>query len=348
MPALAVATRLAALRPDIEPVIVGATRGIEAQLLPSRPFRYCLLPIEPLYRRQWWKNLRLPVVAGRVHRELRQLFVREQPAAVLGTGGYASAPSVWYAARRGIPTAIQEQNAFPGLATRLLAGRVRHIYLGMPEGRSRLSPGPQTQVFDTGNPVAPPDQARRSASLTRFGLSGDERVLLVTGGSQGAVAINRAVAAWLERGGGGGLTMLWATGRGSHAEFARFHRPPSVQVFDFLDPIQDAYAVASLVVGRAGMMTGAELCAWGVPMVLVPLPTSAGDHQRHNASALGAAGAALVVEQGPDLSVRLAGAIGNLLGDSGRLIRMAEAARMRGRPHAVDEIVTQFLTLFRG
>jgi UDP-N-acetylglucosamine--N-acetylmuramyl-(pentapeptide) pyrophosphoryl-undecaprenol N-acetylglucosamine transferase len=348
MPALAIATRLAAVRPDVEPVLVGAIRGIEAQLLPTRPFRYCLLPIEPLYRRQWWKNLRLPLVAAKVYRDLRQLFDREQPAAVLGTGGYASAPSVWYAARRGIPAAIQEQNAFPGLATRLLAGRVGHIYLGMPEGRTRLTPGPETRVFDTGNPVTPPNPARRAGALTRFGLSGGERVLLVTGGSQGAVAINRAVAAWLERGGGSDLTILWATGRGSHSEFARFHRPPSVQVFDFLDPIQDAYAVASMVVGRAGMMTGAELCAWGVPMVLVPLPTSAGDHQRHNAAALGAAGAAVVVEQGPDLSVRLAGTIGTLLGDPGRLIRMAEAARTRGRPDAVDEIVTQFLALFRG
>jgi len=348
MPALAIATRLAALRPDVEPVMVGAARGIEAQLLPTRPFRYCLLPIEPLYRQQWWKNLRLPLVAVKVYRELRQLFEREEPAAVLGTGGYASAPSVWYAARCGIPTAIQEQNAFPGLATRLLAGRVGQIYLGMPEGRARLSPGPMTRVFDTGNPVTPPNPARRAPALARFGLSGDERVLLVTGGSQGAVAINRAVAAWLGRGGGSDLTILWATGRGSHAEFAHFHRPPSVQVFDFLDPIQDAYAVASLVVGRAGMMTGAELCAWGVPMVLVPLPTSAGDHQRHNAAALGAAGAAVVVEQAPDLSVRLAGTIEALLADPGRLVRMSEAARTRGRPGAVDEIVTQFLTLFRG
>jgi UDP-N-acetylglucosamine--N-acetylmuramyl-(pentapeptide) pyrophosphoryl-undecaprenol N-acetylglucosamine transferase len=173
-------------------------------------------------------------------------------------------------------------------------------------------------------------------------------VLLVTGGSQGALAINRAVADWLEAGGGSGLTVLWATGRGSYAEFARLHRPPAVQVFDFLDPIQDAYAVASLVVGRAGMMTGAELCAWGLPMILVPLPTSAGDHQRHNAAALAAAGAAVVMEQGDGLSNRLAATVGDLLGGSTRLAQMAKAARTRGRPAAVDEIVTQFLTLLTG
>jgi UDP-N-acetylglucosamine--N-acetylmuramyl-(pentapeptide) pyrophosphoryl-undecaprenol N-acetylglucosamine transferase len=96
------------------------------------------------------------------------------------------------------------------------------------------------------------------------------------------------------------------------------------------------------------MMTGAELCAWGLPMILIPLPTSAGDHQRHNAAALQAAGAALLVEHGTDLSARLAAAVNNLSGDPGRLTRMAQAARARGRPAAVDEIVTQFLTLLGG
>lgn len=348
MPALAIAERLRARRPDLEPVLVGANRGIEARILPTRSFRYHLLPIEPLYRREWWRNVRWPLVAARVYRALGRLFAEERPLAVLGTGGYASAPSVWYAARHGLPTALQEQNAYPGLATRLLADRVDHIYLGMPEARSRLRPGLATRVFDPGNPVAPPEPGRRAAALVRFGLAGDERVLLVTGGSQGAVAINQAVAQWLDRGGGHGTTVLWATGRGSHAQFARYDRPPAVQVFDFLDPIQDAYAVATLVIGRAGMMTAAELCAWGVPMVLVPLPTSAGDHQRHNAAALASAGAAVALEQGPDLSARLASTVDGLFGDGPRLARMAGAARSRGRPAAVDEIVTQFLTLFGG
>ena len=348
MPALAIATRLRERRPEIEPVLVGAERGIEAQLLPKRDFRYHLLPAEPIYRRQWWKNFRWPVVAGRLLSRLSDLFESEQPLAVVGTGGYASGPAVWFATRRRLPTAIQEQNAYPGLVTRLIASRVRHIYLGLPEARARLKPGRGTQVFDTGNPIAPPDPSRRPAALARFGLAPDRSrapVLLVTGGSQGAVAINQAIAAWIDSGAAAGVTVLWAAGRGTYPQFASYHRPPQVQVFDFLDPIADAYAVADLVVARAGMMSGAELCAWGLPSVLIPLPTAAEDHQRYNAEALASAGAARMILQRDLTPESLNGVLSELLADPDRRQAMSRAALARGKPAASDEIVSYLLTL---
>lgn len=347
MPALAIAARLRDTCPDLEPVLVGAERGIEAELLPSRGFRFHLLPFEPIYRRQWWKNVRLPAMAVRVLSGLGRVFAEENPVAVLGTGGYASGPAVWLAARRGIPVAIQEQNAFPGLATRLLSRRVDEVYLGLHEARQRLRFGSRTRVIDTGNPITPPDPGRRGQALVRFGLaeSPERPVLLVTGGSQGAVALNETVAEWLKEGGGDGCTLLWATGRGSYGHFARLHRPPAVQVFSFLDPIADGYAVADLVVARAGMMTGAELCAWGLPSVLVPLPTAAEDHQRFNALALQAAGAAVMLEQ-RDLSAASFGeVVGGLLGDPGRRASLAQAARARGKPDAAAQIVAQLVAI---
>jgi UDP-N-acetylglucosamine--N-acetylmuramyl-(pentapeptide) pyrophosphoryl-undecaprenol N-acetylglucosamine transferase len=351
MPALAIASRLRARRPDLEPVLVGAERGIEATLLPGRDFRFHLLPVDPLYRHQWWKNLRWPLTAARLSRRLGVIFSAEHPVGVLGTGGYASAPSVWFAGRRGIPTAIQEQNAFPGLATRLFSRRVNHVYLGLPEARNRLHFGRDTAVFDTGNPIPSPDPSRRAGALARFGLEGAEAhsraVVLVTGGSQGSLAINEAMAGWLDTGSAGEarITVLWATGRGSYARYAHYHRPPAVQVFDFLDPIADGYSVADLAVGRAGMMTGAELCAWGIPSVLIPLPSAAGDHQRHNAEALAAAGASVMLPQRDLSPLRLGEVIGGLLSDRKRLRRMAELARSRGKPAAADEIVSHFLAL---
>ena len=140
--------------------------------------------------------------------------------------------------------------------------------------------------------------------------------------------------------------MLWATGRGSYEQFAPLHAPPAVRVFDFLYPMADAYSVADLVVARAGMMTGAELCAWGLPSVLIPLPTAAADHQTANAEALASAGAARMLVQ-RDLTVAsFAQAVGGLLHDPVRRRQMAEAALARGRPHALDTILSHLLTLF--
>jgi UDP-N-acetylglucosamine--N-acetylmuramyl-(pentapeptide) pyrophosphoryl-undecaprenol N-acetylglucosamine transferase len=345
MPALAIAQALRERAPDVEPVLVGAVRGVEARLLPTRDFRYHLLPSEPIYRRTWWRNARWPLLAGRLLRDLARLFAAERPAAVLGTGGYASAPVVWWAARQGIPTAVQEQNAYPGLATRWLSRRVRHVYLGLPEARRLLRFGPRTEVFETGNPIVPPSPERRAGALARFGLEGRRPVVLVTGGSQGALAVNRAVAGWLDSGGPGGADLLWVTGRGTHAEFAARHRPPAVQVIDFLDPMADGYAVADLVVSRAGMITVAELCAWGLPSVLVPLPTAAADHQTHNARVLADAGASALLPQPELTGARLGELVSALLEDHARLSAMAALALARGRPEAAADIVSKLLTL---
>ncbi len=344
MPALAIADALTAHAPAVEPVLIGAARGVEARILPGREYRFYLLPSEPIYRRSWWKNLRWPFVAGRLLREVSRVFDAEQPAVVLGTGGYASGPVVWWAARQGIPTAIQEQNAYPGLATRWLSRRVRHVYLGLPEARRLLRFGPATEVFDTGNPIAPPAPARREAGQARFGVNGTRPVVLVTGGSQGALALNQSVAAWLDDGGPDPADLIWITGRGTYQQFQRY-QSPRVRVVDFLDPMADAYAVADLVVSRAGMITVAELCAWGLPSVLIPLPTAAADHQNFNARVLAEAGASLVVPQSELSGARLREVTGRLLRDTDSLQRMAASALARGRPQSAPEIVSKLLTL---
>jgi UDP-N-acetylglucosamine--N-acetylmuramyl-(pentapeptide) pyrophosphoryl-undecaprenol N-acetylglucosamine transferase len=345
MPALSLAAELDRRGEGFEPVLVGAVRGVEARLLPTRDYRYHLLPSEPVYRRTWWKNLRWPLIAGQLLRRVEQLFAEEQPVAVLGTGGYASGPVVWWAARHGVPAAIQEQNAYPGLATRLLSRRVRHVYLGLPEARRLLRFGRDTKVFDTGNPITPPAPERREDARRQFGLDGSRPVLLVTGGSQGALAINRAIARWLDGGAADRVAVIWVTGRKTFAEFARYHRPPAVSVVNFLDPMADAYAVADLVVSRAGMITVAEISAWGLPSVLVPLPTAAADHQTHNARAMANAGAAVVVTQNGASADQLAGVLDGLLENPARRAEMAARSLARGRPNAARDIVSHLLTL---
>ena len=255
----------------------------------------------------------------------------------------------WSGGRRGtaIPTAVQEQNAYPGLATRLLSRRVRHVYLGLPEARSLLRFGPGHQVFDTGNPIAPPTPERRAAALARFGLDGTPaggagdrrqpgRARASTGRSP-AGSMRAGRQAWICSG-----SRAVAPTRSSPGATGR----PAVQVIDFLDPMADGYAVADLVVSRAGMITVAELCAWGLPSVLVPLPTAAADHQTHNARVLAEAGASAHAAAGG----AHAGAAGR---GGGRPAHRSRPPRRHGRAgaapgaglDAADEIVSKLLTL---
>jgi len=345
MPALALAQALRETRSDVEILLVGAARGIEAQLLPRYPYPYRLLPMEPLYRRTWWRNFRWPIIAWRVWRAVGRLLDTERPAVVVGTGGYAAGPTVWRAQRRGVPTALQEQNAFPGLATRWLAGRARQIHLGFPEAGARLAPGGATRLFTFGNPIRPPEAGDRTAALRELGLDPARACVLVFGGSQGARALNDALAGALARGLLPGVSVLWGTGTRSEAALAPHAEPGRVVVRGFFDPMTTVYRAADLVVCRAGAMTVAELCAWGKASVLVPLPTAAADHQTYNARAMADAGAAVLLPERDLTPDSLAGAVSGLLADGARLASLGARARDRGHPNAAREIASTILTL---
>lgn len=347
MPALGIAQALRAVDARVEPVLVGATRGVEPGILPARPFRYHLIAVEPIYRRTWWKNLRWPLVWWRVRGECRAILRTEQPALVVGTGGYAAGPLVWLATRRGIPVALQEQNAYPGIATRWLARRARQIHLGFPEARVHLRPGAHTEVHTFGNPITPPPDPRpdRATARRAWGLDPAAPLVLVVGGSQGARAINRAVALGVERDLWPAVSLVWSTGPATFAEFRRFEAAGRRVVRAFLDPIADAYAAADLVVARAGAMTTAELCAWGLPAVFVPLPTAAADHQTRNAAALAQAGAAVLLPEAGLTGEGLAQRVRALVGSPNRLAEMGRAAAARGAPEAALKIARKLLAL---
>ena len=343
MPALALAR--VATDEGHEVVLVGASRGIEAQILPRQSFRFHLLPMEPIYRRTWWRNLRWPLIALRAWQTAGEVLRQEQPAIVIGTGGYAAGPVVLRAQLAGIPTALQEQNAFPGLTTRLLARRARQVHLGFPEAERKLSPGPRTQIFVFGNPIAPAAEVDMSHARAQFGLNGGRRTVLIMGGSQGARALNETVARALDHGLLREVNLLWSTGAAHESSYSPRAVAGRIVVRGFFDPIASAYAAADLVVARAGAMTVAELCAWGKPSVLVPLPTAAADHQLFNAQALTNAGASVLLLERELNAESLAKAVEPLVRDVGRLAALGKSAKQRGHPNAARNIVAKVLEL---
>ncbi len=346
MPALALAEAFRAARSDVEPVLVGAERGVERLLLPERDYRYYLLSTEPIHRRALWRNLRWPSLAGRVLRECREVLDLERPSLVVGTGGYAAGPVLFSAVRRGLPIALQEQNAVPGLTTRLLARRARQLHLGFPEAKEALTTGPTTAVFAYGNPVSSrtrPADGGRAAGRAHLGIRPDAQVVLVTGGSQGSLIINQAVGKALDLEELADVTVLWSTGPVHWEGFKTHHQPPLRQLRPFWDPLAEALEAADLVVARAGAMTIADICACSLPSILVPLGTAAGGHQTHNARAMARSGAAIHVPEEGLGGRSLATTVQELLRDPARMAQMGSAAAARGAPDAARKIVAALL-----
>jgi UDP-N-acetylglucosamine--N-acetylmuramyl-(pentapeptide) pyrophosphoryl-undecaprenol N-acetylglucosamine transferase len=347
MPALAIADAIVAADSRFQPYFVGAERGLEAKVLPGRPWPYTLLPFEPIYRKQWWKNAALPLTMWRSLRGVREILRRENPVLAIGTGGYASGPALYAAAGRDIPTAIQEQNAFPGFASRRLASRVRQIHLGFPEARAHLKPGKDTEVLDTGNPIVPPPAIRpdRATAKRRLGFDPDKPLVLSTGGSQGSLAMNQVIAEAVKSGAWpADVQLLWQTGHGSFDQFKTL-AGQGRRVTAFLDPIADALAAADLAIGRAGAMTIADITAWELPSILIPLPTAAANHQLGNARAMADAGASTLLEQANLTAGSLCDAVRSLTGDAARMAGMASAAKSRARPDAAHQIAIAALRL---
>ncbi len=338
-PGLAIARALVRLQPDIEPFFIGAQRGVEKDILPTTEFPFALLELHPLYRRTPWNNWRTLLGGVKAWREVSRIAARGAPAAVVSTGGYAAGVGLAWARAHGVPTILHESNSHPGLTTRVFAGGATAIYLEFPEASARFSAGPNTDVRALGCPIDPPPvpAPSRKDARARWDLPEDAFVVLVTGGSQGARAINEAVAAWCARGLPDKVALIWGTGRAQAAAYVD-RETRMVRVRSYLAPIAEAYAAADLAVTRAGAMTIAELCAWGIPSVLIPLPTAAQDHQTSNARAVAENGAAVHLPQSELSADRLDTIVRGVLSSPASLVQMATAARARGRPDAAMDI----------
>lgn len=361
-PALALADALVAARPDVRPFFIGASRGVEAQILPARGLEHALLPVEGLQRGRGilgrLSALRAIPRLGVSLLRVADLVGSLRPEAVVVTGGYAGGPAGIVAGMRGIPLALQEQNAVPGKTTRLLSRWARQVHVAFPEAVDGLPARARSRVRLDGNPVRPVVARDVTASRSAFELPADAVVVLVTGGSQGSLALNRVIleavdgvaSGALER--PGRLHLLWATGPKNYDEACAaldaLGAPAWVRAMPYIDDMPVALAAADLAVGRAGAMTTAEFLNNGLPSVLVPLPTAAADHQTHNARSLEAAGAALVAPEAGLTGAGLWAHVLRLAQDEALRARMTAAATQRARPDAAAQIAADIATLLPG
>jgi UDP-N-acetylglucosamine--N-acetylmuramyl-(pentapeptide) pyrophosphoryl-undecaprenol N-acetylglucosamine transferase len=346
-PAIAIANELRSRLPGVEILFVGALGKMEMDKVPRAGFRITGLPVSAFHRRLTLKNLAFPF------RLLSSLFkaskvVRDfRPDLVIGTGGFASGPVLRVATRKGIPTMIQEQNSFPGVTNRLLAGRVTRIctaYSGMEKYF------PEEKIRITGNPVRSNlslPAGRMEEAMTHFGLRGDRPVILVFGGSQGARTLNQTLQAAIGRIGKSQVEVIWQTGTAflpAARAAVELEDCRNIHVYEFINEMNLAYAVASLVVCRSGAITLSELALLGKPAILVPLPSAAEDHQTNNARAFVDEGAAVLVE---DARARqdLAGIMLEMVDDPARLVAMSRQMARFARPQALNEIADEAIKL---
>jgi UDP-N-acetylglucosamine--N-acetylmuramyl-(pentapeptide) pyrophosphoryl-undecaprenol N-acetylglucosamine transferase len=344
-PGLAIARALVARNPAVEPHFVGARRGVEREVMPTTEFPFTLLDLHPMYRPQFWKNWRTLRGAAAAWGEMGRLARALRPRLVVGTGGYASGVALAWAWAHRVPIVQHIGDSHPGMTARFFTRVSREAYLGFPEAEQWL-PHKGCVFRFTGNPIDPPPDIRpdAAAARARWGFPPNARVLLVFGGSQGAGALNRAVAQWIDRGLPAALCLIWATGRGQYDAFRQYDRA-DVRVVPYLSPIADAYAASDLAFVRGGMMGTSELCAWGVPMIVCPLPTAAKDHQTANAVALAGAGAAIHMPQSELTAERLDEVVHALLSDPERMHQLTRGAASRARPHAAADIAGHIETL---
>ncbi len=283
-PAIAIANAIRRQCPDAEFLFVGARGKMEMEKVPEAGYRIKGIDIAGLNRSSLLKNLGLPFKIIKSFFQVRKIFSEFPPDVVIGVGGYSTFPVLKHAQVKGIPTFIHESNSFAGKANKMLAKGAVKVFTGT-DGMEKFFPAEKIMV--TGNPVRQQivrATVSREEALGFFGLEQEKITLLVVGGSLGAKSVNEAVLAGISDLLKAGLQVIWQTGKALSAEAARIAvEHPQVWANTFISNMENAYAAADLIIARAGAMTVAEICVVKKPVIFVPYPFAAEDHQTVNA-----------------------------------------------------------------
>lgn len=351
-PALSIANRLKEINPDTEILFVGAEGRMEMEKVPAAGYRIIGLPVAGLQRKLTLSNLSLPFKIIKSLGMAGKILDEFHPDIAVGVGGYASAPLLWCASRKKIPTLIQEQNGFAGLTNKILGKRVGKICVAY-EGMEKFFPA--GKIVMTGNPIRseiiPATQAMKEEAVRYYGLDPEKKHIFIVGGSLGSRTLNESVKKWITDGcpGGEDVEVLWQCGKYYKESVDRFaaaagDRMRFIHYSDFIRRMDLAYAMADVVISRSGASSVSELCAAGKAVIFVPSPNVAEDHQTHNAMALVKKDAAMIVTDAEAPEKLMKTACG-LLENGAKRKMMEKNISALARRDAADRIVSEIYLL---
>ena len=349
-PAVSIANAIKAKHPDADILFVGAQGRMEMQRVPAAGYPIKGLPICGFDRKNLLRNIKVLFKIWKSQRMASQILKEFKPMVAVGVGGYASGPTLNKAAAMGIPCLIQEQNSYAGVTNKLLAKKAEKICVAY-EGMERFFPA--EKIIMTGNPVRQnvlesklsQEEARKS-----FGLDAQKKTILLVGGSLGARTINESVLQHLDLIKTSGIQYIWQTGKYYHTaileQLKKYEEEnlPMLKVTDFISDMGTAYKAADLIISRAGASSISEFCLIGKPVILVPSPNVAEDHQTKNAMALVNKEAALYVKDAEAPATLLTLAV-DTINDDQKLAKLSENILKLGLRNSADIIADEVIKL---
>lgn len=340
-PAIAIADELKRRLPDAEILFVGAKDRMEMQKVPQAGYPIEGLWISGLQRKLSWQNLLFPLKFISSLLKSRSIIKRFKPDAVIGTGGFASGAVVKVAGQMGIPTFIQEQNSYAGITNKMLAKNAHKICVAYDAMEQFF---PKEKIVKTGNPIRDGllnIGEYRSEGLSYFHLDSERKTLLVLGGSLGARRINQLIEQQLPLFEQLGVQVLWQCGKLYYEEYKKYNSE-QVRVLAFIDRMELAYAAADVIISRAGASSVSELCVVGKPVIFIPSPNVAEDHQTKNARAIADKQAAILLRES-ELNEQFANTFSKLIADEAQQEALSTHIKALAQPNATKDIVSLIL-----
>lgn len=346
-PAIAIANALKEKYPDAEILFVGAKGRMEMQKVPQAGYKIIGLPIVGFQRKKFWKNISFPFKLIYSTIKAKKIVKTFAPDVAIGVGGYASGPTLAAAVSKHVPALIQEQNSYPGVTNKMLADSVDTICVAY-DNMNRWFDA--DKIVFTGNPIrqnisqlSDNIEEKRAKGFESFGLNKEKKTVLVIGGSLGALTINESISANLDYFVGNDIQLIWQTGKWFYEKAKTRVKEvdsPLIKVYEFIYDMDQAYALADVIVSRAGAIAVSELCIVGKPCILIPSPNVAEDHQTKNANALVSKNAALMVKD-VEAKERLIPAIDELMNDEGLRKELSSNLQSMGIRDADKRIVEE-------